>query len=86
MPVLDLIDLPGIVAVDVPGVTPPGKVEAVEQVISNQIAADREHGMTSFYLVVVPCERPNTSNTFKLIQREGLLDRASAHAAARTQD
>jgi hypothetical protein len=26
VPVLDLIDLPGIVAVDVPGVTPPGKV------------------------------------------------------------
>ena len=76
VPVLDLIDLPGIVAVDVPGITPPGKVEAVEHVISNQIAADREHGMTSFYLVVVPCERPNTSNTFKLIQREGLLDRA----------
>ena len=60
----------------VPGVTPEGKVAAVEEVISNQINADREHGMTSFYLVVVPCERPNTSNTFKLIQREGLLDRA----------
>ena len=76
VPVIDLIDLPGIVAVDVPGVTPPGKVAAVERVISQQIEADRKHGMTSFYLVVVPCERPNTSNTFKLIQREGLLDRA----------
>ena len=76
VPVLDLIDLPGLVAVDVPGVTPPGKVEAIERVISHQIAADRQHGMTSFYLVIVPCERPNTSNTFKLIQREGLLDHA----------
>jgi len=76
VPVIDLIDLPGIVSVDVPGVTPPGKVEAVERVISEQIDADRERGMTSFYLVVVPCVRPNCSNTFKLIQREGLLDHA----------
>ena len=76
VPVLDLIDLPGLVSVDVPGVTPLGKVEAIERVISQQIAADRQHGMTSFYLVIVPCERPNTSNTFKLIQREGLLDHA----------
>ena len=76
VPVLDLIDLPGLVAVDVLGSTPLGKVEAIERVISDQIAADRQHGMTSFYLVIVPCERPNTSNTFKLIQREGLLDHA----------
>lgn len=76
VPVLDLIDLPGIVSVDVPGVTPPGKVAAVERVISEQIDADREHGLTSFYLVVVPSVRPNCSNTFKLIQREGLLDHA----------
>ena len=37
VPVLDLIDLPGIVAVDVPGVTPAGKVDAVERVISAQV-------------------------------------------------
>ena len=37
VPVLDLIDLPGIVAVDVPGVTPAGKVDAVERVIRAQV-------------------------------------------------
>ena len=37
VPVLDLVDLPGIVAVDVPGVTPAGKVDAVERVISAQV-------------------------------------------------
>ena len=76
VPVIDLIDLPGIVAVDVPGVTPAGKVDAVEQVISQQIDADRAHGLTSFYLVVVPCERPNTNGALKYIQSQGLLDRA----------
>ena len=39
VPVLDLIDLPGIVAVDVPGVTPAGKVDAVERVISSQVGS-----------------------------------------------
>ena len=41
VPVLDLIDLPGIVAVDVPGVTPAGKVDAVERVISAQVGLVR---------------------------------------------
>lgn len=44
VPVLDLIDLPGLVAVDVLGSTPLGKVEAIERVISDQIAADDGRG------------------------------------------
>jgi len=76
VPVLDLIDLPGIVTVNGPG-TPEGKVEAIEEVISSQIAADETHGMTSFYLVVVPAgERPNTNGALKYIQSKGLLERA----------
>jgi hypothetical protein len=57
VPVIDLIDLPGIVTVNV---NSDEKCETVERIISEQIAADREAGMTSFYLVVVPAgERPN---------------------------
>ena len=65
VPVLDLIDLPGIVAVDV---TVPGKVAAVEAVISAQIKADEEHNMTSFYLIIVPSSKPNTNCALRYIQ------------------
>jgi hypothetical protein len=74
VPVIDLIDLPGIVTVNV---NAEGKREAVETIISQQIEADRDAGMTSFYLVVVPAgERPNTNGALKYIQSQGLLDRA----------
>jgi len=74
VPVLDLIDLPGIVTVNV---NAEAKREAVESVISSQITADRDAGMTSFYLVVVPAgERPNTNGALKYLQSQGLLDRA----------
>ena len=74
VPVIDLIDLPGIVTVNV---NAEAKREAVESVISSQIKADRKHGMTSFYLVVVPAgERPNTNGALQYIQAQGLLDRA----------
>ena len=71
VPVLDLVDLPGIVSVDV---TAPGKVEAVETVISAQIDADKAHGMTSFYLIIVPSSKPNTNCALKYIKERGLLD------------
>ena len=74
VPVIDLIDLPGIVTVNV---NAEAKREAVEKVISTQIEADRDAGMTSFYLVVVPAgERPNTNGALKYIQSQGLLERA----------
>ena len=74
VPVIDLIDLPGIVTVNV---TAEDKREAVESVIGSQIEADRAAGHTSFYLVVVPAgERPNTNGALKYIQSQGLLERA----------
>ena len=67
----------GIVTVNVNGEGGVSKVDAVEQVISQQIDADKHAGMTSFYLVVVPAgERPNTNGALKYIQRRGLLERA----------
>jgi hypothetical protein len=65
VPVLDLVDLPGIVSVDV---TAPGKVADVQAVISAQIEADEAHGMTSFYLIVVPSSKPNTNCALQFIQ------------------
>ncbi|KAL3929338.1 MAG: hypothetical protein SGPRY_002005 [Prymnesium sp.] len=74
VPVIDLIDLPGIVSVNVDSDL---KREAVERLIAEQIGADQTAGMTSFYLVIVPAgERPNTNCALKLIQSEKLLDHA----------
>ncbi|KAL1499354.1 hypothetical protein AB1Y20_011561 [Prymnesium parvum] len=74
VPVIDLVDLPGIVAVNV---NSDKKCELVERIISDQIAADRDSGATSFYLVVVPVnERPNTNGALKFMQSQQLLDRA----------
>ena len=65
VPVLDIVDLPGIVSVDV---TAPGKVDDVQKVISAQIEADKAHGMTSFYLIIVPSSKPNTNCALQFIQ------------------
>ena len=71
VPVLDLIDLPGMVTDD----DGSGKKQAVKQLIDSQIEADRESGMTLYLLVVPVSGRPNTNHAWEYVQDKGLLDR-----------
>ena len=71
VPVLDLIDLPGMVTDD----DGSGKKQAVKQLIDSQIEADRESGMALYLLVVPVSGRPNTNKAWEYVQEQGLLDR-----------
>ena len=74
VPVLDLVDLPGLVTVDVPEY--PGKRQGVFDLVSSQIAEDREGGNTSIYLVTVPATgSPTLNNALKFMHDMGVADR-----------
>jgi len=77
VPVLDLVDLPGMILTDES--SHPKKREAVESIYDQQIAMDQVEGCTSIYLAIVPSpsltHRPNANGALRYIQTKGLMDR-----------
>ena len=75
VPVLDLIDLPGMVHVD----TTPGKKAAIQAIYDRQIEADRAEGGTSIYLAVSPmpseANAPVTNAALQYVKDQRLEDR-----------
>lgn len=68
VPSIDLVDLPGLTAVD-------KKVSATEAVLKKQLENDAKTGAHSMYLAVVPAGgdvRPNTNNAMSFIQNNKL--------------
>ena len=79
VPVLDLVDLPGMVHMDIEEY--PDKKESIEKIYDYQLEMDKKEGGSScIYLIVHPSpsetNRPNINHFLNYVKRKGLLDRA----------
>jgi hypothetical protein len=77
VPVLDLVDLPGMVHVEDPKY--PGKMKAVEEIYNQQILKDTDEGRNAIYLVLVPApsqtNAPDHNPVLQYIKDRGITDR-----------
>ena len=78
VPVLDLVDLPGMVVVDDPQY--PGKRDAIRQIYEQQIARDSAEAVTSIFLTVVASpdstHQPVLNSAMQFVVENRLQDRA----------
>ena len=78
VPVLDLVDLPGMVVVDDPQY--PGKRDAIRKIYEQQIARDKAEEVTSIYLTVVASpdstHQPVLNSAVQFVVENRLQDRA----------
>ena len=85
VPVLDLVDLPGMVHVEDPKL--PGKIEAVQQIYDEQIEKNRREGHNAIYLVLVPMpsqtNAPDHNPMLTYIKDRGITDSTSLLVTSR---